>query len=436
MDDSTHTPGTDLPAKPLDASGGDNASHLPGVPGGTGLNTSDAPADHAACPVISKKQRSSQGIGKKVGEKGFKSGAKMPFEGHHPASLDHSSQDGQPAARPDAAYSTNGQPHVEPGTEDVPAQRAGSGKLPPAGLRNGKADKARQRSQAGTQPGPPRKKQKPGPGHDVSNSRASSQVSMEDSQPADSNASSCPPQTARTGKSGGKANGKSRKVMSLHAASQDASLDKSPLQAARPVSVRSDAENSAQTGCNNFHESDPRHGLGVNGSNPVSNGGASEMGRPTAAPPLLSDPQLKQETADADAAEPQRTSAPGNDPGLLAVPKHSRKPCVAASSSKVSVLSKRYGSTFIWAQLSGWFKQTVYDPTASLSAERRGTISLPDLESCYGTAKQRYTAKVRAAPQAITHPCPDADGLYALWVAALCLLASWLGARIRPPGTI
>ena len=67
---------------------------------------------------------------------------------------------------------------------------------------------------------------------------------------------------------------------------------------------------------------------------------------------------------------------------------------VASTTSKSSVLSKRYGSTFIWAQLSGWFKQTVYDPTASLSAERRGTISLPDIESCYGTARQRYGEKV------------------------------------------
>ena len=57
-----------------------------------------------------------------------------------------------------------------------------------------------------------------------------------------------------------------------------------------------------------------------------------------------------------------------------------------------AVLSKRYGPWFIWGQLSGWFKQTVYDPTASLSAERRGTISLPDIESAYGNS--RYTPKV------------------------------------------
>jgi hypothetical protein len=50
----------------------------------------------------------------------------------------------------------------------------------------------------------------------------------------------------------------------------------------------------------------------------------------------------------------------------------------------------------VWAQLSSWYKQTVYDPTASLSAERRGTLSLPDIESCYNT-KEKYDARVSEA---------------------------------------
>ena len=53
----------------------------------------------------------------------------------------------------------------------------------------------------------------------------------------------------------------------------------------------------------------------------------------------------------------------------------------------------RYGPLYVWAQLSSWYKQTVYDPTASLSAERRGTLSLPDIESCYNT-KEKYDARV------------------------------------------
>ena len=48
----------------------------------------------------------------------------------------------------------------------------------------------------------------------------------------------------------------------------------------------------------------------------------------------------------------------------------------------------------MWGQLSNWFKQTVYDPTASLSADRRGTLSLPDAESTYSG---KYGKKVRTA---------------------------------------
>jgi hypothetical protein len=44
-----------------------------------------------------------------------------------------------------------------------------------------------------------------------------------------------------------------------------------------------------------------------------------------------------------------------------------------------------------------WFKQTLLDPSSALSTDRRGTLALPDIESCYGNnMKQRYTAKVRA----------------------------------------
>ena len=59
-------------------------------------------------------------------------------------------------------------------------------------------------------------------------------------------------------------------------------------------------------------------------------------------------------------------------------------------------LSKKYGPGFLWGQLNGWYKQTVFDPTASLSAERRGTISMPDVEACYGQ-RSRYSKKVTAA---------------------------------------
>ena len=57
-------------------------------------------------------------------------------------------------------------------------------------------------------------------------------------------------------------------------------------------------------------------------------------------------------------------------------------------------IRKKYSQQYIWGQLNGWFKQTVYDPAATLSAERRGTLSLPDVESAYGGAAVRYDVQV------------------------------------------
>ena len=52
-----------------------------------------------------------------------------------------------------------------------------------------------------------------------------------------------------------------------------------------------------------------------------------------------------------------------------------------------NVMRKKYGAHFAWGQLVSWFKQTIYDPSASLSADRRGTMSLPDPESAYSGCK-------------------------------------------------
>ena len=51
-------------------------------------------------------------------------------------------------------------------------------------------------------------------------------------------------------------------------------------------------------------------------------------------------------------------------------------------------------SLFFVAWLSTIGSAQIYDPTATLSAERRGTLSLPDIESCCAGAKGRYSAKV------------------------------------------
>ncbi len=69
----------------------------------------------------------------------------------------------------------------------------------------------------------------------------------------------------------------------------------------------------------------------------------------------------------------------------------------ALPPSTASALRKVYRPLYVWGQLSSWFKQTVNDPTASLSAERRGTASLPDVESAFGGGRARYAPKVRAA---------------------------------------
>ena len=53
--------------------------------------------------------------------------------------------------------------------------------------------------------------------------------------------------------------------------------------------------------------------------------------------------------------------------------------------------SKAYRSTFLWGQCTAWFKQTVFDPTASLSADRRGVLSLPDCETAYSAVSRLHS---------------------------------------------
>ena len=97
------------------------------------------------------------------------------------------------------------------------------------------------------------------------------------------------------------------------------------------------------------------------------------------------DPELDPNAGNDPLFDPASEALPVSRPHQSALRPQGR----AASSNLV----KKYGALFIWGQLSGWFKQTVYDPTASLSAERRGTLSLPDPDSCYGSGRQ-YTVKV------------------------------------------
>mmetsp|Transcript_22475 Transcript_22475/g.39821 ORF Transcript_22475/g.39821 Transcript_22475/m.39821 type:complete len:1562 (+) Transcript_22475:97-4782(+) len=58
--------------------------------------------------------------------------------------------------------------------------------------------------------------------------------------------------------------------------------------------------------------------------------------------------------------------------------------------AKAALSVKKYQSGFIWGQMAGWFKQTVAAPDASLSAERRGSLSMPDMDTAFlGPYKDR-----------------------------------------------
>jgi hypothetical protein len=67
-------------------------------------------------------------------------------------------------------------------------------------------------------------------------------------------------------------------------------------------------------------------------------------------------------------------------------------PPAGGGKQRVVQEAKRYKPLFAWGQMAGWFKQTVQDPSASLGSDRRGTVQLPDAESCYS----KYSLRERA----------------------------------------
>ena len=72
-----------------------------------------------------------------------------------------------------------------------------------------------------------------------------------------------------------------------------------------------------------------------------------------------------------------------------------RKVPSAFKGKKENMLQKKYNKSYSWGQLVTWFKQTIYAPDASLSADRRGTLSLPDPESAYCDNGVQYVASER-----------------------------------------
>jgi hypothetical protein len=57
-------------------------------------------------------------------------------------------------------------------------------------------------------------------------------------------------------------------------------------------------------------------------------------------------------------------------------------------------LSKVYQQQYVWGQCMYWMRQTIESPNSSLSAERRGTIALPDISSCYATTRHKNISKL------------------------------------------
>lgn len=85
----------------------------------------------------------------------------------------------------------------------------------------------------------------------------------------------------------------------------------------------------------------------------------------------------------------------------------------SAEALKPAALSKTYRPGYVWGQLSMWHKQTVADPTASLSADRRGALSLPDVESAFCGAQ--YTGYERSELLGQLERRPDA-----IWKVWMC----------------
>ena len=71
--------------------------------------------------------------------------------------------------------------------------------------------------------------------------------------------------------------------------------------------------------------------------------------------------------------------------------------------------TKEYDPSYIWGQLVGWYKQTVDKPNASLSADRRGTISMPDIDSFIVTDKNQQESVVKRKKKKGKHESSESE---------------------------
>jgi len=58
-------------------------------------------------------------------------------------------------------------------------------------------------------------------------------------------------------------------------------------------------------------------------------------------------------------------------------------PSIEEDAKILQEVNKSYSASYIWAQLTIWWKQTVEKPEATLSQERRGTVSNPTFEQSF-----------------------------------------------------
>ena len=103
------------------------------------------------------------------------------------------------------------------------------------------------------------------------------------------------------------------------------------------------------------------------------------------------------------------------------------------STDVIPGTGKRYNQTFVWGQLIYWYKQTIYEPNASLSAERRGTVSLPDVES----SRKLFSADQRGQLVQWVKEKPEAlwrtNTIWSFRNAAKIYGSPWLDAVMKNP---
>uniref|UniRef100_A0A061R538 Putative histone-lysine n-methyltransferase atxr3-like isoform x1 n=1 Tax=Tetraselmis sp. GSL018 TaxID=582737 RepID=A0A061R538_9CHLO len=75
---------------------------------------------------------------------------------------------------------------------------------------------------------------------------------------------------------------------------------------------------------------------------------------------------------------------------------------------------RRHSLRWLWSEMAGWIRQSARDPGNALYSERRGVVTLPDIESCYGAFKDRYY-KERVALLEHLRTTPETAWRSGLW---------------------